>query len=72
MMSIGNQKFGIPRKYQRNISIWCLLLNHLVKIWLNIGFFGRIKWVWYLVSLVVISLVSVWFQFVIFLKMTSL
>ena len=37
----------------------------LVKIWLNIGIFGRIKigLVFGLVSVVAISLVSVWFRF---------
>ena len=57
MMSIGNQKFGIPRKYQYQIGIWYFCTkflgiflvfyryfeNDLVKIWLNIGIFGRIK-----------------------------
>ena len=56
-MSIGNQKFGIPRKYQYQIGIWYFcpkfLGNFLVfyryfeealiKIWLNIGIFGRIN-----------------------------
>ena len=50
-MSIGYQKFGIPRKYQYQIGIWyfCLTFlgfflvfywyfeNALVKIWLNIS-----------------------------------
>ena len=57
VMSIGNQKFGIPRKYQYQIGIWYFspkflgiflvfyryFENALVKIWLNIGIFGRIK-----------------------------
>ena len=47
-------------------------MNVLVKIWLNIGILGRIKLAWYLVSVVVMSLVSVWFRFVIFLKVASL
>ena len=56
-MSIGSQKFGIPRKYQNQIGIWffCpkifgILLaflqcfeNELVKIWLNIGIFRQNK-----------------------------
>ena len=56
-MSIGNQKIGIPRKYQYQIGIWYFCRkfvgissvfylyfeNALVKIWLNIGIFGRIK-----------------------------
>ena len=56
-MSIGNQKFGIPRKYQYQIGIWYFCPKFLgiflvfyryfeealVKIWLNIGIFGRIK-----------------------------
>ena len=56
-MSIRNQKFGIPRKYQYQIGIWyfcpkffgifLVFYGHseeaLVKIWLNIGIFGRIK-----------------------------
>ena len=56
-MSIGNQEFGIPRKYQYQIGIWYLcpkflgiflvfyrcLEYGLVKIWFNIGIFGRIK-----------------------------
>ena len=56
-MSIGNQKFGIPRKYQYQIGIWyfcpkvlgVFLVFYryyekaLVKIWLNIGIFDRIK-----------------------------
>ena len=86
-MSIGNQKFGIPRKYQYQIGIWysCpkflgiflvfyrYLEYDLYKIWLNIGIFSEeYKSVWYLVSVKAISLVLVWFRFVIFLKMTSL
>ena len=54
-MSIGNQKFGIPRKYQYQIGIWyscpkflgiflvfyrCLEYD-LCKIWLNIGIFSE-------------------------------
>ena len=56
-MSIGNQKFAIPRKYQYQIGIWYFYPKflgiflvfyryseeNLVKIWLNIGIFGRIK-----------------------------
>ena len=55
--SIGNQKFGIPRKYQNKIGIWCFcpiflgiflvfyrnFVNVLVKIWLNIGILGQNK-----------------------------
>ena len=51
VMSIGNQKFGLPRKYQYQIGIWYFCPNFfgiflvfyryfekaLVKIWLNIG-----------------------------------
>ena len=57
MMSVGNQKFGIPRKYQYQIGIWyfCVkfigiflvfyrhLENVLVIIWLNIGIFRKNK-----------------------------
>ena len=57
VMSIGNQKFDIPRKYQYQIGIWYFCPKFLgiflvfyryfeealVKIWLNIGIFGRIK-----------------------------
>ena len=57
MMPIGNSKFGIPRKYQYQIGIWyfcpkCLgiflvfyrnIECGLLKIWINIGIFGRIK-----------------------------
>ena len=57
VMSIGNQKFGIPRKYQNKIGIWYFchkflgifsvssryFEESLVKIWLNIVIFGRIK-----------------------------
>ena len=56
-MPIGNQKFGIPRKYQNQIGIWYLCLKFLgiflvfyrnlvyglLKIWLIIGIFRRIK-----------------------------
>ena len=56
-MSIGNQKFGIPRKCQYQIGIWYLFLNFLgiflvfyrhfefkpLKIWLNIGIFRQNK-----------------------------
>ena len=56
-MSIGNQKFGIPRKYQNQIGIWYFFPKFLgiflvfyryfekdlIQIWLNIGVFGRIK-----------------------------
>ena len=56
-MSIGNQKFGIPRKYQNQIGIWYFcpkflgiflvfcrnFVNVLVKIWLNIGILGHNK-----------------------------
>ena len=57
VMSIGYQKFGIPRKYQNQFGIWYFCLkclgifwvfyryfeNDIVKIWLNIGILGRIK-----------------------------
>ena len=57
VMSIGNQKFGIPRKYQYQIGIWYCFPKFLgiflvfyryfekalVKIWLNIGIFGTTK-----------------------------
>ena len=57
MMSIGDQKFGIPRKYQNQIGIcyFCPkflgiflvfyrnFVNVLVKIWLNIGILGQNK-----------------------------
>ena len=57
VMSIGNQKFGIPRKYQNQIGIWYFcpkflgiflvfyrnFVNVLVKIWLNIGILGQNK-----------------------------
>ena len=57
-MSIGNQEFGMPRKFQYQIGIWYFcpkflgiflvfypyFENAFVKIWLNIGiFFGRLK-----------------------------
>ena len=56
-MSIGNQKFGIPRKYQYQIGIWyfcptflgIFLVFHrylkygLLKIWLIIGIFCQNK-----------------------------
>ena len=56
-MSIGNQEFGIPRKYQYQIGIWYLcpkflgiflvfyrnLEYDLVKVGLILVFFGRIK-----------------------------
>ena len=29
MMSIDNQKFGIPRKYRYQLGIWCLCPNFL-------------------------------------------
>ena len=83
-MPIGNQKFGIPRKYQYQIGIWYFcpkflgiflvfyrnLEYGLLKIWLNIGIFRQNKnqFGTYLVSVVAISLVSVWFRFLIFLK----
>ena len=86
-MSIGNQKFGIPRKYQYQIGVWYLcpkflgiflvfywhLENDLHKIWLNIGISRQNKnrfGIWFL--WLQISLVSVWFWFVIFLKVASL
>ena len=57
VMSIGNQKFGIPRKYQYQIGIWYFCPKFLgiflvfyryfeevlPKIWLNIGIIGRTK-----------------------------
>ena len=57
VMSIGNEKFGIPRKYQNQIGIWYFcpkflgiflvfyrnFVNVLVKIWLNIGILGQNK-----------------------------
>ena len=87
MMSIGNQEFGLPRKYQYQIGIWYLCLKllgiflvfyryleyGLVTIWFNIGIFRKNKnWfgIWFL--MVAISLASVWFRFVIFLKVASL
>ena len=56
-MPIGNQKFGIPRKYQTQIGIWyfcptflgvflVFYRNHVygnLKIWLNIGIFWQNK-----------------------------
>ena len=56
-MSIGNQKFGISRKYQNQIGIWYFcpkflgiflvfyrnFVNVLVKIWLNIGILEQNK-----------------------------
>ena len=67
-MSIGNQNFGIPRKYQNQIGIWyfcpkflgifLVLYRHfesaLIKIWLKFGIFRQKKSVWYLVSVVAI------------------
>ena len=78
-MSIGNKEFGLPRKYQYQIVFSIYVQNFLVFSWYFIGilstallkfglifvFFGRTKSVWYLVSVVVISLVSVWFRFII-------
>ena len=57
VMSIGNQKFGISRKYQNQIGIWYFcpkflgiflvfsrnFVNVLVKIWLHIGILGQNK-----------------------------
>ena len=57
VMSIGNQKFVIPRKYQNQIGIWYFcpkflgiflvfyrhFENPIVKIWLNIGIFRQNK-----------------------------
>ena len=54
-MSIGNQEFGMPRKYHYQIGIWYLcpkflgiflvfyryLEYGLVKIWFNIGIFRQ-------------------------------
>ena len=56
-MLIGNQKFGIPRKYQYQIGIWYFCLKFIgiflvfyqyleydrLKIWLNIGIFRQNK-----------------------------
>ena len=56
-MSIGNQEFGIPRKYQYQIGIWYLCLKFLgtflvfyrnfeydlVKRWFNIDIFRQNK-----------------------------
>ena len=86
VMTIGNQKFGIPRKYQYQIGIWYLSPNFLgifllflrnlaydlLKIWLIIGIFRQNKsrfGIWFPLLL---SLVSVWFWFVIFPKVASL
>ena len=57
VMSIGNQEFDIPRKYQYQIGIWYLCLKFigiflvfyrnleydLVKSWFNIGIFRQNK-----------------------------
>ena len=57
VMSVGNQKFGIPRKYQYQFGIWYFRQKFLgifmvfyryfekalVKLSLNIGIFGRTK-----------------------------
>ena len=73
VMPISDQKFGIPRKYQYQIGIWYFcpkflgiflvfyrnLEYGLLKIWFNIGIFRQKKSVWYLFSVVAISLVSV-------------
>ena len=56
-MSIGNQEFGIPRKYQYQIGIWYLCFKFLgtflvfyrnleydhLKSWVNIGVFRQKK-----------------------------
>ena len=56
-MSIGNQIFGIPRKYQNEIGIWYFcpkfpgilsvfyryFPNELVRVWLKIGIFRQNK-----------------------------
>ena len=87
MMSIRNQEFGIPRKYQHQIGIWYLCPKFLGifllfyqyveydphKCGLILVFFGEIKiGLVFFFFVIAISLVSVWFQFVIFLKMASL
>ena len=57
VMSLGNQKFGIPRKYQNQIGIWYFcpkflgiflafyrhFENALAKIWLNTSIFQQNK-----------------------------
>ena len=42
-MSIDNQKFGIPRKYQFPWYFIRILQCELLIIWLNIGILCRIK-----------------------------
>ena len=66
--------FGISVPKFLVFSWYCIgiLSTIFLKICLILIFLGKIKLVWYLVSDVAISLVSVWFLFVIFLKMTSL
>ena len=75
VMSIGNQKlvyqentntnsvFGCPKFLDNFLEFYWNFEEALVKIWLNIGIFSRIKIGLYLVSVVAISLVSVWFRF---------
>ena len=86
VMSIGHQKFGIPRTYQNQTGIWyfCPKIlgtflvcyqcfeNELVKIWLNIGIFrqNKIGLVFGFCSFRFFGIGLVWF--VIFRKMTSL
>ena len=55
VMSIGNTKFGIPRKYQNQIGVWYFCPKFLgfswyfigilrtlnVKIWFNVGIFRQ-------------------------------
>ena len=84
-MSMGNQKFGIPRKYKYQIGIWYFcpkflgiffvfyryFENDRVKIWLTIGIFRQNKnWL----GIWFLWLPFHWYRFcfVIFLKMASL
>ena len=58
-MSIGNQEFGIPRKYQYQIGVWYLCLKFLG---IFLVFYRNLEY----------DLVKSWFRFVIFLKKASL
>ena len=83
VISIGNQEFGIPRKYQYQIGIWYLcpkflgiffvfyryLECGLVKIWFNIGIFRQNK---NRFGIWFLWLPFHWFRFIIFLKLASL
>ena len=49
-MSIGNQEFGIPRKYQYQIGIWYLGMSQISWYFIGNLEYGRVK-IWFTICI---------------------